>query len=65
MKRHFFSTGLLFFLCVFALTVKGDVSWQSDPMITTFPDTFNKSRLTHLLSFYSRCVFFSNIRNAV
>ena len=44
MKRRFFSTVLFVVLCLFALNLKGDVSWQKgkDPLITSFPLEFNK-----------------------
>ena len=42
MKRRFFSTLLLAFLFLFALNLRGDVSWENDPMITSFPTAFTK-----------------------
>ena len=42
MKRRFFSTVLFVVLCLYALNLKGDVSWQNDPLITSFPLEFNK-----------------------
>ena len=42
MKRRFFSTVLFVVLCLFALNLKGDVSWETHPVITSFPLEFNK-----------------------
>ena len=42
MKRRFFSTVLIAVLCLFALNVKGEVNWETHPVITSFPLEFNK-----------------------
>lgn len=42
MKRRFFSTLLLAVLFLFALNLNSNISWKSDPLITSFPSTFIK-----------------------
>ena len=42
MKRRIFSTLLLAVFFLFAVNLKGDISWKSDPVITSFPSTFTK-----------------------